>query len=193
MSSCANGWSSSRWSRCALTHSRGMSLARCSVLTIRYVCFRRTSRWRTHRSRSRARRRKVRANASLANTAQASSAEPMPAIRGGHCAVRRRPGPPVEHQRARPVPRAGVRVHAALGVNHPAPALLCSFGKLCASFTQLPASAASRMSQRRTRAAISGLATALTSTATSMTSGTIPSRSVGQTGQPSAQSLDLSS
>ena len=31
-------------------------------------CFRRTTRWRTHRSRSRARRRKVRANASLANT-----------------------------------------------------------------------------------------------------------------------------
>ena len=31
-------------------------------------CFRRTTRWRTHRSRSRARRRKVRAKASLANT-----------------------------------------------------------------------------------------------------------------------------
>ena len=48
----------------------------------------------------------------------------MPAaIRGGHCALRRRPGPPVEHQRARPVPRAGVRVHAALGVSAGSPLL----------------------------------------------------------------------
>jgi len=48
----------------------------------------------------------------------------MPAaIRGGHCALRRRPGPPVEHQRPRPVPRAGVRVHAALGVSAGSPLL----------------------------------------------------------------------
>ena len=48
----------------------------------------------------------------------------MPAaIRGGHCALRRRPGPTVEHQRPRPVPRAGVRVHAALGVSAGSPLL----------------------------------------------------------------------